>query len=79
MASTPENPPAFALQERVQTAANGDQWLSPKQEGMSLRDWFAGQALTSLFSFYVLVEPARWAADAYAIADAMLAQREKGQ
>lgn len=54
------------------------------QRGMSLRDWFAGQALTVAFreirdrhgGFNELA--AKWAAeDAYLAADAMLAARSK--
>jgi hypothetical protein len=45
-------------------------------EGLSLRDWFAGQALQN----YNLHNetPARAAVWAYAIADAMLSERQKG-
>lgn len=45
--------------------------------GMSLRDWFAGQALASMATKYDAVE--NIAADAYAFADAMLAEREKAR
>ena len=52
-------------------------------DGMSLRDWFAGQALTSLEQFFYRSEHALSEGDApqiakmaYAIADAMLAERE---
>lgn len=48
------------------------------QYGMSLRDWFAGQALTGLSSG--LEDGTHWAAiahDAYCIADAMLHARER--
>ncbi len=60
---------------------NGDFSDSPKyaaQEGMSLRDYFAGQAIAGMFS------PGIWpktehmktaAAGAYIVADAMLAAR----
>ena len=55
--------------------------------GMSLRDWFAGQALVGMLA-YSHVNPQRGnyhencsvegaAADAYRYADAMLAEREK--
>jgi hypothetical protein len=49
--------------------------------GMSLRDWFAGKAMNSILG--VLAEGIRprdvpkMAADAYLVADAMLAAREK--
>ena len=47
--------------------------------GMSLRDWFAGQALAGLTasSKYELFEETNMAAVCYAQADAMLAQRKK--
>jgi hypothetical protein len=57
------------------------------QSGMTLRDWFAGQSLTSIGNEYVahgeITEGARLhaatlAAHAYNIADAMIAAREGG-
>lgn len=56
----------------------------PTVDGMSLRDWFAGQALTGLVAFdrpsgtgghNQPIHFARWS---YAIADAILAERAKG-
>jgi hypothetical protein len=53
------------------------------REGMTLRDWFAGQALGGILAGYHAnpnmggVSPPMWAEDAYQYADAMLAQREK--
>jgi hypothetical protein len=57
------------------------------QDGMTLRDWFAGQALAGMLA-YSHVNPQRGnyhencsvegaAEDAYRYADAMLAEREK--
>ncbi|MGE0161352.1 MAG: hypothetical protein AB7T31_18300 [Gemmatimonadales bacterium] len=48
------------------------------QEGMSLRDYFAGQALANLNLQAHVAKPAAQAlaASAYTIADAMLAARE---
>lgn len=54
--------------------------------GMTLRDWFAGQAaigisgyLTNLDEEELAEETAKLAAAAYSIADAMCAEREKGR
>ena len=55
----------------------------PWQAGMSLRDWFAGQALTLISGRswdHVGVGDeliAQWAETAYAIADAMLKERNR--
>ena len=68
--------PAFPTQELPQ-------WSWPGSTGMSLRDWFAGQALSGLLSgFYRTSTNANLAevpAEAYAIADAMLAERAKAE
>lgn len=45
------------------------------RDGMTLRDYFAGQALIALVGGGIPIEP--WAVTAYRIADAMLAEREK--
>jgi hypothetical protein len=45
--------------------------------GMTLRDWFAGQALNGICGQQN--EPDDYAREAYAIADSMLATRSKGQ
>ena len=52
--------------------------LGTKSEGMSLRDYFAGQALAVCIrnDFESSEELARWA---YNIADAMLAERERSK
>lgn len=69
---SPENPPAFPV-----IAENG---LGHVGDGMSLRDYFAGQALIGLYadndcdaSSYDVN-----AASAYEQADAMLSERAKG-
>jgi hypothetical protein len=64
-----DNPPAFPR--------TGEGFGNPcyDEAGMTLRDWFAGQALVAFGSF-----PANWnqrASDAYAMADAMLAARKE--
>lgn len=52
------------------------------QQGMTLRDYFAAKALQGLLASFAGVdcrmpEPEKFAADAYAQADAMLKAREK--
>jgi hypothetical protein len=57
---------------------NPDHW----QKGMSLRDWFAGQALTGLLTRVGeddLINSSHLASvKAYVMADAMIAERAKG-
>lgn len=43
--------------------------------GMSLRDWFAGQALANRYTYDIDGRPDNVAAFAYQVADAMLAAR----
>lgn len=75
--SAPENPAAFPLPETD---------VSHGQYGMSLRDWFAGQALAGLLPEYLdrngfghATVGQNSAAHAYRIADAMLAERAKAR
>jgi hypothetical protein len=44
--------------------------------GMSLRDWFAGQAIRSRWGDGTAMTPEQAASMAYQLADAMLAERE---
>ena len=63
--------PAFPVSKDV---------VYPQLNGMSLRDWFAGQALLSMRAWSpgdVLMDPTARAVWAYEQADAMLAEREK--
>jgi hypothetical protein len=67
-----ENPPAFPRDHR-----------HIGHNGMTLRDWFAGQALVGLMANSVhdhcplFGDGLPFARDAYAVADAMLAERSK--
>lgn len=61
----------------------GFTWHRGAESGMSLRDWFAGQALTGLLAANATYEfrtdnRVGIADDAYAHADAMLSARKKG-
>lgn len=60
--------PAFPLVRKLTEMAD-------VQRGMTLRDWFAGQAIAS----HVTTDATNKtiAAEAYGLADAMLAEREK--
>ena len=75
--SKPENPSAFPSQlHDARDAGDYD-----PQFGMTLRDWFAGQALSGL-SAHPAGSAGQWpdlASDAYKAADAMLAQREQSK
>jgi hypothetical protein len=67
--SDPNNPPAFPTPDC--SAWDGDS----RTQGMSLRDWFAGQALTGLLANRSM--NLTYAAEvAYNMADAMLAARK---
>ena len=58
--------------------AHGDK-IEPDQNGMTLRDWFAGMALNDMIrgSYCDGVIEKKLAKEAYGFADAMIAQREK--
>jgi hypothetical protein len=50
------------------------------EKGMTLRDYFAGQALAGLYAGEGLRHTPDWyTTEAYKAADAMLAEREKGE
>lgn len=54
-------------------------WPEPNspEPGMTLRDWFAGQALSGLLAHTSGEDPRKAPAFAYDLADMMLAQRTK--
>jgi hypothetical protein len=66
--------PAFADPARARSSHHS-------HKGMTLRDWFAGQAVHGLLeqAHVFEIQDDWWIAErAYRIADAMLAEREKG-
>lgn len=66
-----ENPPAFP-------EVPGDFNAYEGRQGMTLRDWFAGQALAGFtVATNSNIEPGRYARACYALADAMLAARKE--
>jgi|WetSurSiteA1Bulk_404760.scaffolds.fasta_scaffold125267_2 hypothetical protein len=56
-----------------------DSEISYAQAGMSLRDWFAGQAIVSMCRDDADWDSALVARCAYVLADAMLAERAKAE
>jgi hypothetical protein len=74
MTEKPANPLAFpqAIAEIHGVATNSDEFA---MGGMTLRDYFAAQVLD--FASHDLTDPSMVAARAYAIADALLAERSK--
>lgn len=85
--------PAFPVPEQHGqqhvSSPNGNQWeqgWEPAASGMTLRDWFAGMALQGMMACPVTLEfndgtnteKDGFAKCAYDQADAMLAEREKG-
>ena len=78
MTNKPENPPAFP-----HAADSEKDWL---EQGMTLRDYFAGQVLAGVMSSYFMLEDkntgnkptdSHVAGMCYQIADAMLEERNK--
>jgi hypothetical protein len=69
MNDKPKNPPAFPLSDEAHIT----------NEGMTLRDYFAGQLVAGISCSDTLQTPEIEAEWAYKMADAMLAEREKGQ
>ena len=43
--------------------------------GMTLRDWFAGQALAAIMQSKPTLDPEDWTLEAYIIADLMIEER----
>lgn len=72
--------PAFPSHPGIYTAdADGGQIRRLDAPGMTLRDWFAGQALAGMAGIWQKegLDAADIASDAYRLADAMLAARKE--
>lgn len=69
--------PAFP---RPQSRGSSGTVTAEAQSGMSLRDWFAGQALAGVMSGRATINADGWVPQAaYRLADAMLAARDAEQ
>jgi hypothetical protein len=66
----PNGGPAYPSE---QTETQGGKWNPTHRSGMTLRDWFAGQALNQATSKYPDLDDA--VASAYKVADAMIEER----
>ena len=74
MTKKPENPPAFPKAANVNAVTISEQ----QQQGMTLRDWFAGMALQGMLAGRQNTASNDFVADAdecYLFADAMLKAR----
>ena len=70
--TTPHNPPAFPRQESV----SGEGQSLTEQDGMTLRDWFAGQLLANVdLTSYRIEDFQTVAFSVYMMAEEMLEQR----
>lgn len=79
MSDTNDGGPAFPFDWIDTQPHTGKQVIREQFDGMSLRDYFAGQALASLCNVYNdSTHTQDNAKIAYANADAMLAEREGG-
>ena len=80
MSTPPDNPSAFLEVFTDVSDENRGRYHSETYSagGMSLRDWFAGQALVGMLANpEIITRKADVAAHAYGYADAMLAERPK--
>ncbi len=77
---TQDGGPAFPnVVETYQDRDGQLQIVKESASGMSLRDWFAGQALAGLVAQTRTLRPDVEANYAYKLADAMIAERAKGE
>lgn len=75
---TERNNGGYAFPARNELDHDMDVFVVGEQPGMFLRDWFAGQAISGMLAYAgQAIEPHHHAANAYQMADAMLAKRAK--
>jgi len=78
MSITNDGGPAFPMQAHEDRTRPTVLRCYSTQEGMSLRDWFAGMALQGLLANYeIKIECGTFAKVAYRHADQMIASRER--
>lgn len=70
--------PSLRVDRAARAWLNGEGPLLPMPP-MALRDWFAGQAISGIEAKGASYPPETVARDAYALADALIAERAKGQ
>lgn len=83
MADSKNEPPVFREMSKDNPPAFPRSYVADGHNGMSLRDWFAGQALVGLCQADMSEEeftvgPDLLARTAYRMADAMIAARKAG-
>jgi hypothetical protein len=88
MSTTPDNPPAFPGQWLDFQPITGEQVVREQWSGLSMRDYFAANALSLMSNHEILLTVDKCfpedstrvaiAKYAYGVADSMLAEREKG-
>lgn len=80
MSDIDDGGPAFPCEQHETTEGT---WNQTFESGMSLRDWFAGQALAGLYAAQIhglnFDHAQVFAGIAYDAADAMLGARKKGR
>ncbi len=82
----PAFPTLLGLEDTRESNSNSNDYAFPAcvAAGMTLRDWFAGQALAGELAAWTEDQdssyaPSKVAERMYAMADAMIAERQKGQ
>lgn len=82
MTRKPSNPPAFPFVTQTKTSGSSTIYTNVT-EGMTLRDWFAGQFGTACAAALLAgdwdIDARKVAQAAYVFSDAMLAERENGK